>query len=434
MFLMSNTVTVNNSTFIPAAVREISNYEWTVAPGFAVSTLFLAQPRYFSTTPGISPAQSFIFAAQPQFESFGAGVTAPTTFRGLSANVILRARNAGDQVNLGNNHGMTFTGLWNTNNATAIVDFGNSAAVKLTNPTAVLFGQSLGTERCINWYGIDYDNITLTTTGERAVVHSSLVASGINFFLKNDGGAISDMGAGSVHLDDNANVNFGGTAVAPDVSTAWNSVLSSWQFAFALNTSQLQWSNPASNRFLFDNSGDSTDGEYNWNCLKFSLGAQTGAVGNQKGVFVAGAETVTIGGEFSQFLLTQAANDTLDAAISVYAGWTINAPSPTIGTGSLTTGVALNVGGNPSTASTNRVGVRIISNPSGGSGINAALWVTAGLSRFDGRVDINNGIALGGGAAATLGTIGGAGPTAAAQAQWMEVDIGGTAHWIPVWT
>jgi hypothetical protein len=50
------------------------------------------------------------------------------------------------------------------------------------------------------------------------------------------------------------------------------------------------------------------------------------------------------------------------------------------------------------------------------------------------RLDINNGIALGGGAAATLGTIGGTGPTAAAQAQWVEIDIGGTPHWIPVWT
>ena len=33
----------------------------------------------------------------------------------------------------------------------------------------------------------------------------------------------------------------------------------------------------------------------------------------------------------------------------------------------------------------------------------------------------------------TLGTIGGAGPTATAQAQWVEIDIGGVAHWIPVW-
>ena len=92
------------------------------------------------------------------------------------------------------------------------------------------------------------------------------------------------------------------------------------------------------------------------------------------------------------------------------------------------------MGGNVNQGSVNRFGIRVISNPSGGSGVNAALWITAGLSRFDGRVDINNGIALGGGAAPTLGTIGGAGPTAAAQAQWVEIDIGGVAHWIPAWT
>ena len=117
----------------------------------------------------------------------------------------------------------------------------------------------------------------------------------------------------------------------------------------------------------------------------------------------------------------------------MYAGWTINAPNPTIGTGSLTTGAALNIGGNPPGA-VNRVGLRILSNPSGGSGVNAALWITAGRSRFDGIVDINNGIALGGGAGATLGTIGGSGPTAAAQAQWVQIEVNGVNHWIPAWT
>lgn len=45
----------------------------------------------------------------------------------------------------------------------------------------------------------------------------------------------------------------------------------------------------------------------------------------------------------------------------------------------------------------------------------------------------NGNPALGGGAAATLGTIGGSGPAAAAQASWIKIYIGTTAHWIPVW-
>ena len=58
---------------------------------------------------------------------------------------------------------------------------------------------------------------------------------------------------------------------------------------------------------------------------------------------------------------------------------------------------------------------------------------TSASLRVSTRLDINNGIALGGGAVPTLGTIGGSGPTAAAQSQWVEIDIGGTPHWIPAW-
>lgn len=43
--------------------------------------------------------------------------------------------------------------------------------------------------------------------------------------------------------------------------------------------------------------------------------------------------------------------------------------------------------------------------------------------------------ALGGGAAATLGTIGGSGPASAAQAAWAEmIDSSGTKRWFPVWS
>ena len=42
-------------------------------------------------------------------------------------------------------------------------------------------------------------------------------------------------------------------------------------------------------------------------------------------------------------------------------------------------------------------------------------------------------IALGGGAAPTLGTIGGSGPTVAAQQGWIELNQDGTAYWVPAW-
>ena len=48
-------------------------------------------------------------------------------------------------------------------------------------------------------------------------------------------------------------------------------------------------------------------------------------------------------------------------------------------------------------------------------------------------LDINAPVALGAGVTALLGLIGGSGPATAAQAQWCQIDINGTAHWIAVW-
>ena len=43
-------------------------------------------------------------------------------------------------------------------------------------------------------------------------------------------------------------------------------------------------------------------------------------------------------------------------------------------------------------------------------------------------------VALGGGAAPTVGTIGGSGPAAAGQSGWMRVNVAGTDRFIPLWT
>lgn len=46
----------------------------------------------------------------------------------------------------------------------------------------------------------------------------------------------------------------------------------------------------------------------------------------------------------------------------------------------------------------------------------------------------SSGIALGAGSTATLGATGGSGPAAAAQNQWLQVQINGSNFFIPVWT
>lgn len=74
----------------------------------------------------------------------------------------------------------------------------------------------------------------------------------------------------------------------------------------------------------------------------------------------------------------------------------------------------------------------------GSNGGNPVVDVSAGALRLSaGTSDIQWGkalVALGGGAAPTLGTIGGSGPATAAQNSWMRVlDSAGVAFWVPAW-
>jgi hypothetical protein len=315
------------------------------------------------------------------------------------------------------------------------INMGTSRGLWVKNTAVALFATQNGVENMTAAIGLDVDALPFGGNIVKAAVRSAITPASNSYFLLNNGNANSDHGAGHMYFDDNFGIAYGGAGVSNfDVWQSWNGAGGYFRTFFVGNADALRWSNPGNDRFLFDNDGGSTTGEYNFNCAKFSLGAQIGANGNQVGGFVAGARSTAIGGEWSDFLLTQAANITVDHAMGGLFAWTINAPSITLGTGTVTTAGALNVGGNVNQGSVNRFGVRIISNPSGGSGVNAALWVTAGLSRFDGRVDINQPIALGGGGNATLGAVGGSGPTNTAQAQWVEIDINGVAHWIPAWT
>jgi hypothetical protein len=56
-----------------------------------------------------------------------------------------------------------------------------------------------------------------------------------------------------------------------------------------------------------------------------------------------------------------------------------------------------------------------------------------GIDVLSGQVRIQTAVALGGGAGATLGTIGGTGPAAAGQNEWMRIDTQNGTRWVAVW-
>ena len=75
-----------------------------------------------------------------------------------------------------------------------------------------------------------------------------------------------------------------------------------------------------------------------------------------------------------------------------------------------------------------------IAAPSGGATDNIALNITGGGFKVLGTYGFANaGVALGGGASATNGTIGGSGPATAGQNGWMAIQVGGVNSWLPYW-
>jgi hypothetical protein len=427
-----------------------------------------------------------------------------------------------------------------------------------------LFSTQAGAETMSGYVGLDMDALPFGGNVIKAAVRSNIAAASNAHFLLNNSTAHSSFGTSHIYFDDNFGVAMGGSAGTGDfdVWLSWNGAGSYLRTFFVGNGDDIRQSAPAADRFLWTTNGGNTVSEFNFDCLKFSLGAQTGSNGNQVGNFVAGTRSTSLGGEWSDFLLTQAGNITVNAALGLVAGWTINSPSITLGTGTVSEACGLNVAGNVNQGSVGRYGVRILSNPSGATD-NYPLYVVNGTSRINGlicgdpgleasgitvggtlfesvlkcsgigggdqaqfilhrhstsfgavivgarsnsdtdshtivadgqdlmsitavgwdgndyeraasirmrvdgtpgsadmpgRIDLEttpNGSAalslalrinqaqhcdfqtnqaLGGGALATLGNVGGSGPTAAAQAQWLEIEIGGVIHWVPAWT
>jgi hypothetical protein len=119
--------------------------------------------------------------------------------------------------------------------------------------------------------------------------------------------------------------------------------------------------------------------------------------------------------------------DTAAVAFTMASAYGVQVASPNKGAGSTVTEVRGVYVQSQTAGGTNNYGVYIEA-PSGGSGANRGLFV-------DGDVQFGQGIvALGGGAAPTLGTIGGSGPATAAQNGWKKfVDSTGAGFWVPVW-
>ena len=340
---VASLLTTTGAVYIPATFSDTGVTTVASALGFAVHTFinYLHRGQQSTQATALS-CIAFNMGFNNQRTAAGTSTAAQVT--GFSFSPTSSTTVAGAVMNKTLQTALRCSPTFNTV-AGSSVALGTIAAVSCVEPAVALFGSGAGTETMTAYYGVNFANMTFGGgTATYSVIRSLLNAGTNKRFLDHTGTAVSRM-RGNLFFDvDNVGVFYGS---ANNVATYWNSADAAYRVQFVANTTSVLMSNPASGRILWNNTIAVTAGsEFNFNCGKFSLGAQTGAVGNQVGVFIAGARSTTVNGGWSDFLLTQAANITINHTMSELFGWTINSPGITIGTGSITGPISgLNVGG-----------------------------------------------------------------------------------------
>lgn len=361
--LSNGTITYANSTWIWALLQESKAYIANVGPGFAAFTLFNALAAISNgTNNGL--VQALILNNGVSHRALGANAVTTIQNVGLSHAPNTRTFAAGGSMTktTGDTAVRNFPTFGSVAGST--VNFGTIRGLHNGNPTFGLFQPSAGVETMTAYVGVEQNAVPFGGNVTKRALRSALTAATNTLMIENTGGAASDFGAGGVHFNDSAPVQFGGVGFNnQDASIFWNASGFLAHF-FAANSDELRWSNPSAGRFLFDNI-DGDAGEYNFNCGTFSLGAQTGANGNQVGNFVTPARTIGVAGEWADFLLTQAGSLTVDGnAMSRVSAWVINGVSYASSTGSVTNADTLTVGGFPTSSPgvtiTNRHSLNVI--------------------------------------------------------------------------
>lgn len=262
-----------------------------------------------------------------------------------------------------------------TGDATATVTLQNLAAVRVDAPTS----SGAGTMAIDALYGIDVAAFGAVVPTNAAVVRSSLAAAANHWLIQNVGGADSDFGAGDIGFSDGAGITFG---TGDDVHVSWNNTAQAIEIDPATGNS-VTFASAAGGAVTLNSL---TDGSY----LGIASFFRRVVIGSTVAPGASSVQIVPVqgatlsAGDWSDLLVSRNVTPalTIDHAITTLATARINGDTPTIGTGAVTTSATLYVPDHI-VAGTNRYGVLIAANPSGGGGENEALRVSVGRTRVE---------------------------------------------------
>lgn len=328
-------------------IRNVSG----VTANFGPNQSYIDQPNIAADNAVISMSMSRSFLSQPTFGGINGGTLNLTTWASLQCFGTL---NAG--CNVTNKYG-----LWYTDPL--------GAGGSLTNQYAVYIDNII---RGTNNYGI-----------------YSLMSSGANrYFIRHTGTALSTF-AGDVHVNDGVSLVLGtegGNRVELLRSAAGifrmggvggtNNEALEWNFDSAPNVVSLGSPTGAgllltggSGEVVLGGGGLLPDGTNNW-AIAWNFAARA----------------TSLAGDYADVLFTPGANITVNHAIGQLAGVIFNEPGITIGTGSVVTAANVIIQTSVSQG-TNRYGLLVTSNPSGGTLNYCARFQGAAGVRIDGLLD-----------------------------------------------
>ena len=364
--LMNPDFVIDSGLFIASTVRELGTYNQAIAPGFAVQTVFLGQPTMETTTPGVQPNQSFMFASQALYENVGAGVVGTHVANVIGVTHLPRmgARVAGDTMSVTNWTGMTVGASFGTVAGTTI-DFGTIRGVLMQNPALGLFQPGAGVEGMDAFYGLDVPAIAFDATAFKAAVRSALVDSTLTRFLWNIGTAQSEFGAGDIHLNDNTSVKLGNTSAAPDILIFWDTATSSLRFSpfFGTGGNPLDLTMTAADEAVWGGTGLGDIGiGFDVNAVVFGTTLPTPNSNNWFVQFAApNLRQVQIGGEYSDVLWTAGGSiDVNGLAVSDLQAFKINSPAVILNGGTIADISNLFVSAMPSFGATRTQALRVL--------------------------------------------------------------------------
>jgi hypothetical protein len=327
---------------------------------FATSLLFNQGTTISASVGNLGPIYTMVH--QPKIRSVSAGAKTCSQMNAVRAQPSIGPNTAGDIIQTSIE--MFFAtvlvnGTVGTATATTVEYFSAQA------PTLTA-GGTIGTLDCVK-----IENIPGTGLTNLRGIHSLMVAG---FFLYHVGTAPSKLG-GPLRLGAGATADWQISRAAADRADIASGdslrfVSGSLQFSTDITIDR-----PAAGALHIDAPviallpGATPTGSDNW-----MLSANPAARSTQ------------VAGEWTDVLLTAAANLTVDHAMSAVSGWKVNAPAIVLGTGSVVDAMAMLIAGNVAQG-TNRYGLLVQSNPSGGTINRCARFSGAAGVRIDGPLD-----------------------------------------------